>query len=312
MKATLWTFFIKLAMTLLAIGSGVTSYGATTCSFSSSMTQNFAYPLYSGAVTGSYHIQQGSVTVSCTRSADSDPTQLALEINNGLYRANGTNNARFTTGGANFNIKYDFYKDSGCSTVWGKTIGNSLEGVMANTSLNTAVLVTFNYWFCVPTGQVGASSPSGVYSDVATLNLVTISGSGQSRTQIGSSAIAVSIYAPAKCFVSTPAGQIVFNYASFSPGVVFAGTTFEASCTNFLPYTVSVSPATGVVAGLRYALGLTLANAGTATSVGSTSISTVGNSTGKATHYINGSMAAGQAGEAGTVIPQLHTLTITY
>jgi hypothetical protein len=103
-----------------------------------------------------------------------------------------------------------------------------------------------------------------------------------------------------------------FAYNAFSPTAVFAGTSFRANCTNYLPYTMTLDPVSGVVGGLRYTLGLSLAAAGTASNTGPTSLSTQGNATGTATHYINGSMQANQAGQSGTIVPQTHTLTITY
>jgi hypothetical protein len=75
---------------------------------------------------------------------------------------------------------------------------------------------------------------------------------------------------------------------------------------------MALSPVSGVVAGLRYTLGLSLAAAGTASNTGPSTVSTTGNATGSATHYINGSMAAAQAGQTGTPVPQSHTLTLTY
>ena len=120
------------------------------------------------------------------------------------------------------------------------------------------------------------------------------------------------MYAPALCTLSNGPGNLTFTYAAFAPADAFAGTSFRANCTNLLPYTMTLSPAVGVVAGLRYSLGLSLNQAGSAADPGPASLSTQGTATGFATHYINGAMPAAQPGQSGTVVPQVHTLTLTY
>ena len=132
------------------------------------------------------------------------------------------------------------------------------------------------------------------------------------KNNVATSSINVNVYAPAVCSISNGPGQVTFSYSAFSPAAVFAGTSFRANCTNYLPYTMTLDPVSGVVGGLRYTLGLSLDAAGTASNTGPTSLSTQGNATGTATHYINGSMQANQAGQSGTIAPQTHTLTITY
>ena len=74
---------------------------------------------------------------------------------------------------------------------------------------------------------------------------------------------------------------------------------------------MDVSPVAGVVGGLRYVLGLADV-AGSASNLGPSTLSRVGNATGTSSHVINGGMAASQAGLQGAIVPQPHTLTITY
>ena len=128
--------------------------------------------------------------------------------------------------------------------------------------------------------------------------------------QLATAVIPVNITAPASCSVSAEPGNLTFSYEAFGPAN-FQFTSFNAKCTNGLPYTMDVSPAAGVVCGLRYVLGLADV-AGSASNLGPTTLGRVGNSTGTSSHVINGAMVANQAGLQGAIVTQAHTLTITY
>lgn len=105
------------------------------------------------------------------------------------------------------------------------------------------------------------------------------------------------------CTVSTPSA-VAFTYTSFQASAATAtGGAFSVTCTSSLPYSLSVSAASGTVVGLSYTLSVPT---GTLTGSGVAQSYTVG-----------GSMIAGQAGVCATSATpctgsNTHTLTVTY
>jgi len=293
-----------LAILSMSMGS-LTAYAAITCSISPPAGVNFAYVTNTDN-TSPANVQQGAVSATCTRTSSGDTTALSLAVSDGLYKSGPTNYAELLSGGIKYDISYDFFMDSACSTTWSNKVKSSITATISNPSLNVPVTTTFPYWACKPSIQAVSTYPTGLYTDRVDLTL------SANKNNVATSSINVNVYAPAVCSISNGPGQVTFSYSAFSPAAVFAGTSFRANCTNYLPYTMTLSPVSGVVGGLRYTLGLSLATAGTAGNTGPTSLSTQGNATGTATHYINGSMQANQAGQSGTIVPQTHTLTITY
>ncbi len=284
---------------------GLTAQAAITCSITPPSAVNFAYVANSDN-TSPANVQQGAVSVTCTRTSSGDSTSLSLAVSDGLNKNGSTNNAQLVSGGNNYKISYDFFKDSACSTTWANNSSTRINATISNTTLNMPVTSTFPYWACKPTAQSISSYPSGQYTDRVDLTLYA--GSSNAAT----AAIYVNLYAPAVCSISNGPSTLTFSYNAFSPTAVFAGSSFKANCTNFLPYTMTLDPVSGAVGGLHYTLGLSLDAAGTASNTGPTSLSAQGNATGSSTHYINGSMDAAQPGQSGTIVPQTHTLTITY
>ncbi|MDX8385172.1 MAG: spore coat protein U domain-containing protein [Gallionella sp.] len=121
----------------------------------------------------------------------------------------------------------------------------------------------------------------------------------------------VAIVAPATCVNTAPPANLAFNYTAFSATPVLASTSFGVRCTTSLVYTISLDATDDVVAGLNYTLGLNTVGTG-----GGNPLATVGTGVPQ-TFFINGSMAAGQAGACNTSAApcsaaQIRTLTVTY
>lgn len=99
-----------------------------------------------------------------------------------------------------------------------------------------------------------------------------------------------------------------FTYTAFGAAKT-ASSTFQPTCTIYLPYTMSLSANVAVAAGLNYTLALNTSNSGGTAALASTG-------TGAAqTSYVNGDIAAGQAGTCvggSCTADNTHTLTITY
>jgi hypothetical protein len=305
---TVWFGWTIAVLSLLGAGS---ARAAITCGALSAQTLNFAYVTGTNSFNANNFLQS-TVSVTCTRTAAGDATTLSLGANNGTFPSGGNaNNARQTVAGANFDIRYDLYRNSLCGTPsatnFRDTAGTRISATFPSTALNTPLTLNFDYWTCIPVQSV-VSFPAGLYADTVVLTLRAVVG-GADPT-IGTGTIAVNIYAPAKCSISGGPGNIAFNYTAFGPAS-FQFSQFNANCTNFLPYSMTLSPANGVVGGLRYQLGLSNA-IGSTSSVGSNPLTSTGGAVGTKVHYINAVMDAGQAGTAGVVTPQVHTLTITY
>ena len=236
-------------------------------------------------------------TVACWRQAgDTDPVTVSygVEANNGQHSYSGWNHARL---GGN-DVSYDTYDDSGCTT---KLSGNNASrlptpqpGTMTLNG-NVTTTVTTSFWGCVPIAGNGGAT-SGVHTDTVTLSLFQ----AFTNTRLDTGTFPVTINVTASCRISTAPGNIIFNYTSFG-AAANASTTFGATCTSALPYTMTLDATSGTLLGMNYSLALSAASA-TGTGV-------------QQTYTISGSMAGGQAGTCATsacTATQSHTLTISY
>ena len=271
---------------------------AITCSINAPAALNFVYVSGTDATSPNNKIQS-AITAICQRNRRNDPTiaVITLQAGDGGQPVNSTNQALFSGS----RISYDTWQNAACTAQF-DTNATPIEASFSSTTLSPET-ITFNYWGCIPAQGV-ASFPAGVYVDSFTLTL------REGNKRLANSAVTVNITAPAKCTITGGPGNITFDYTAFGPAN-FQFTNFTANCTNSLPYNMDLSPVAGVVGGLRYVLGLADV-AGSAGNLGPTTLSRVGSVTGSRSHVINGSMLANQAGQLGAIVPQLHTLTITY
>lgn len=272
---------------------------AITCSVNTPTPLNFVYVSGTDPTSPNNKIQS-AVVATCQRNLAGDPTTavLTIGVNDGLQPTGALNRALFS---GNL-VSYNTWRDLACSQRFRDTAATRIQANFASTTLSP-VTITFDYWACIP-GQTVASFPAGIYTDSVALTL------RNGATILATSSIPVNITAPARCSISGGPGNITFSYVAFGPAN-FQFTSFSADCTNSLPYTMNVSPAAGVVGGLRYELGLA-DTAGSASNIGPSTLNRVGSATGSRAHVINGAMVANQAGLLGAIVPQPHTLTITY
>jgi len=276
--------FALLALLVLALPA----QAAITCSVSSPGFSRAYDPALAAPST-----VQTSVTVSCTR-ASGDPTTVVYSIKagNGL-NSNGINNRAFlTTGGNTYFLKYDSFQDSSCGTQWK---GNATFS--GTVDFNVSPTRTHTFWGCVQAQQTGL--PAGIYTDIVTMTLSY----GPNPQSSASNTFPVNISTPWTCSISTVPGTVAFGtYEAFRPtDLPAAAATFGVNCTKFLPYTLSVTPAGGTIAGVNYTLQLSTSGK---------------NGEGmEEFHQINGTMPAGQAGTCATGScsgTNVHTLTLTY
>lgn len=242
---------------------------------------------------------QASYSITCTRglAIDATTTSYSVKVDNGGQPQGSNNNAIF---GAN-KIRYDFYTNSSCGTQWkGSTTVPSPAGTITMTGL-TSTTITQNFWMCIPAAQAPAA---GTYTDSVTMtptyDLVVLGGTGT---------VAINIITPATCTISSSPGTISFGTYTALGSAITANTTFGSTCSNSLPYTISLDANSGVTVGLNYTILLNTVSSG-----GSNTLNSTGTGTAQ-TFFINGTMPANQAGTCATGTcagTNTHTLTVTY
>jgi spore coat protein U-like protein len=274
---------------LLALAALVLLSTAAKATISCNVSSNGFNTAYDPALATMTTVQT-SASVSCTRSdPTNDPSSIAYSIkaDNGLYAAGINNRARLS---GSSEIKYDVFQNSTCATQWK---GNTTFSGTIN--FNVSPSNSHSYWGCVIALQPGLAA--GTYTDMITMTLTY--GANPPSTATGT--FFANIAAPWACSLSSAPGTVAFGtYVAYGAAVT-ASTSFGVTCTNYMPYTVAVSPTGGTIAGVNYTL---------APSVSSNNGSGI-----QQVLSINGTMAAGQSGNcaigscSGT---NAHTLTVTY
>ena len=258
------------------------------------VTCNISSPGFTAGYTsaGAQVIAQTSYSITCSRGADAtDPTTTAYSVkaNNGLTPQGQNNQAN---SGANL-LRYDVYINSSCATQWkGSTTIPSPAGIITMVGL-APTTVTQNFWGCIATGLTPVA---GTYTDTVTMTPTYSAG-----VVGGVGTFPVTIITPATCTIAS-IPNITLAYGSALRGTAVTATTIApVTCSNNLPYTLAVSPTSGVSAGINYSLSLPNSGTGTGLSQGIT---------------ITATAPADQAGTCAaatcTGAAQPHTLTVTY
>lgn len=296
-----------LAMTALLF-FGTSAQAAVSCSISSPGFSS----VYDGlAVTA--NLNQSTYTLSCTRlSTDSATFNYITFTDDGLYNNGANNRAKLTT--AITYINYDFFTNATYATNWSKSQKCIVGSLNFGTSLTANQTTT--YYSRLPVAQTGIAQ--GTYLDTVTVNVSYNKTSCQANATLDTSgSFSVNITNVPACQIAVLPGSVAFSYTAFSSTQATANTSFQARCSTTLPYTMSINSTQsggvypGVVSGLNYSLSLGL-TAGGAAILPTTSQS--GNGA-LQTYYINGTMAAGQAGTCASstcAATDLRTLTVSY
>ncbi len=252
----------------------------------------------SGGFTAAYgsllNVNATTFTVTCTKGPGNPKTATYQVQATGAHALGAQNRAFLSPNYLNYNLT----SDNGCSALWGGTtyIPAAPYTTPALSNNGQQDVKTYSFYGCVPANQSAVTA--GTYADTVTMTLIPTNPPG--GVTFNSGTFPVSIYAPATCSITTPPGNINFSYTSFGPAAN-ASTTFAATCTNLLPYTMSLDATSGMIVGINYTLALSSAS---------------GTGTGSAqTYSINGAIAAGQGGTCAATSctgSQTRTLTITY
>lgn len=270
------------AAALLALAS-LGAHAAYNCSVSS--------PGFSAAydpTTPTTNVTSTEFTITCTRSlSDASTMDWSMAADNGMYpRFGNRNRAAF----GRSRVNYDLFQDGACGTQWGGT--QAMSGTLDFSGSLTAT-DTVTYWGCIAARQTRLRA--GTYTDLVTM---TLTYGPFSSTASGTASVAIAT--PARCQLTTPPGNLVFNYTGFG-AAANSSTTYGVTCTSYLPYTMSLDATSGTLLGLDYTLALGATGA-TGTGV-------------EQTFSITGNIAAGQGGTCGTgtcTASQARTLTVSY
>ena len=283
--------FLRLLAAIALVLAATGAHATITCTSITSSGFTSAY------VPNSTVALQLSFTITCNRGSASDPTTLSYSVkaDNGLTSQGNANRASLSLGGATSYIFYDVYTPSCAGVQWKNNV--SISGTVAWAQTQTGNSTdTQPYWACIVTAQ--NPTTAGSYTDTIGIGATYSSGTG--NVTLGGT-IPVTIYAPANCLINPAPGGVSLTYNAFTQNPVSGTTTFGATCTSPMPYSLAVSPATGTLAGINYNVNL---NTPSAVGTGNLQMFT-----------ITVTAPPGQAGTcagASCTATQTHTLTVTY
>jgi spore coat protein U-like protein len=297
---------LRLALAALLCTAALQAQAAITCTLTpTSVNVNYV----SGQSTNA--TASGSITLNCTRlSTDATSTTYYVGIDYGTR----TKNPRqvFRTGGGIGTVdqlNVNIFQSDGV-TNWADKGGGQVNGTLNFSTTSASQILT--YIFSVPSIQPNNNTP-GIYDEIFTTNLqFTNNGTTQA---IATFTTTVSI--TAMCFIgqvasgNTAPGAIspstmTLNYTSFAAVAQSTAMTYTVNCTNTTPYSMDLSPSSGVLLGLAYTVKF---DNGLGTKTG-----LIGS--GFAQPYtVTAAIAAGQAGACSTATcgaTQATTITVTY
>jgi hypothetical protein len=299
---SVWRWLALLAMALC----GTAAQAAINCNVSA---RNLG-ELYDPAANNSV---QGDLRISCTRTSVGDPSAVfySIKASYGLNSTGSlTRNVRDPV--SNGTLLWVLRTGAaGNTTDWGTAaIPGLLTGSLsfAGTALFTNVLINNAYSMRVR-GSLGGlnSNPAapavGTYVDTVTLtpDMSTTGITGPFNVTAPVTQMSFSVGVGPQCVVRKQGDDLNFNYTAFG-GALTDISNFQAVCNNGLPYSVTVTPASGTIAGINY----TVARVGV--------LNRTGDGNPQAAN-VRVNIAAGQAGTCassnctGTAV---HTLTLTY
>ena len=238
-----------------------------------------------------------SVTINCTRGpADPTTSPYTLRADDGFNPGAGSTNQAVNGTGAANQIAYDLFRIAPGNGEWGYTNATDFAGTV---SFGTALTASVTHVFYSRIAA-GLNKNAKLFTDTVTMHLRYDNGPNNNTDVFPT--FPVSINNQSVCLLSTPPGNIVFNYTSFQPAPATASAAYAVRCTIGEPYTMALDATGGTLLGLNY--GLALSNPGGQTGTGFPQNFT-----------INGSIAAGQSGLCGGATctsSAPRTLTVTY
>lgn len=238
-----------------------------------------------------------SVSINCTRGP-ADPTTSAytLRADDGFSPGAGSTNQAVNGTGAANQMAYDLFRTAPGTGEWGYTNTTDFAGTV---NFGSALSASATHVFYSRIAA-GLNKNAKTFTDTVTMRLRYDSGPGNTDAY---PTFPVTINNQSVCLLSTPPGDILFNYTSFQLATATASAGYAVRCTLGETYTMALDSTGGTLLNLTY--GLALSNPGGQTGTGFPQNFT-----------INGTIAGGQSGTCAvgvcTSAPQSRTLTITY
>jgi Spore Coat Protein U domain len=254
-----------------------------------------------------------SFSVTCTKDAAgrraTSTVSYQVTAGNGLHVLGTQNRAAKLTAFINYSVA----TTAACTIPWKGVTALPTIAASFVMAINTTVTNTYTFYGCIPPLQV-ATAPAGNYTDTVTMTIARPAGGGGGRggrVTFTNGTFPVTIVAPATCTLTTPPTNLAFAYTAFRPTAALTSASYGVTCSTLLPYTMALDATVGVVTGLNYTLALNTAATG-----GVSPLASVGTGIAQS-FFVNGSMAAGQAGTCASTAAactgaQVRTLTITY
>jgi spore coat protein U-like protein len=237
-----------------------------------------------------------TVTINCTRGTR-DPTTSAytLEADDGLNATGNTNQAENGNGATN-RMAYELYRTAPGNGEWGDNNNSDFAGTI---NFGGALTASATHVFYT---RIAAelNKSAKIFTDTVTMRLRYDNGPGNTTV---SSTFPVIINNQSVCLLSTPPGDIRFNYTSFQRVPATTSVAYAVRCTLGETYTMALDATAGNLLNLNYSLALNSPGGKTGTGF-------------PQNYTINGTIAAGQSGSCAmgvcTSAAQARTLTITY
>lgn len=249
----------------------------------------------------------GTATLTCTRAAgDANSLTYRLKADDGLNATGTAPYRRVRLGSTGNRLYYSLRRSSGCNnnTNWRAPATGTSDVQTGTLNFGAALVASTSLSYCirvrVNAGGNPAAPAAGVYTD--SFNIFAQYPNSDFGALSPDAPVSMTVGVSNQCVFNTYPGNLNFNYTAFSTTAQTASTSFLLRCSTSLPWSITVSPATSTLLGLRYQIAPSPASG-----------SGNGN-TGQAV-TLTGTMQAGQAGTcaaASCTGSQSHTVFINY
>lgn len=275
----------SLGRVLLFVGGSAFACAATagSCTVTS---VTLSPPPYTSATGDS---ATGSVSWTCTRTSNSaDGSSIT-------FNTSATGSGSVSNGGGTM-----AYSLTGTSRTLTATYATGVNTYSSSYSFTFSIAAGLN------------PSAGTTYTDTVTFGGTCTAAKKTGTCSVTPATLSISVDVTPKCAVSTPA-DLNFVYTSFQTTKATAYSQYTVNCTKNTPYTMSLSPASGTLLNVPYALTLgTTANS--ATDITGVSNTGTGTSAGSG-YFVNGAILPGFVGTCtpgNCTASATHTLIVSY
>lgn len=254
----------------------------------------------------------GSVVLTCTRAGtDANTLTYRIKADDGSNAQAAAPYRRAERGTSGNFLNYILRRGTaaggaatcGNTSTWRAPATGTTNVITGTLAFGAALTASVTWGYCIRVRGTAGGNPAaptaGVYTDAFNVFAQYPNNNGGALTS--SVPVGYTVGVNNQCVFNTFPSAMVFNYTSFTGTPQSVVRTFELRCSNALPWSVAVSPASTTLLGLNYTMGISPASG---TGNGADQVIT-----------LTGNLPANQAGTcsgatcAGT---QAHTVSITY